>query len=96
MSTTQMSSSPKEVAAQEGLDTTRLLCVADRPPGPERTRDVLVDFTSSKDFGEIARRLNEKDAAKLVNVFDQVCRAGLQDTLTRLTTTWITRQYPSI
>jgi len=86
-----------QVAAQEGLDTTRLLGVVNRPPGPERTRDVLMDLTSSKNYVEIARRLNKEDAAKLVDVFDQVCRAGLRDTLTRLTTTWIIRRSdPSI
>ena len=75
-----MIASSQEAGARGGLDTTRLLSIVNRPSGPERTRDVLMDFTSSKNYVEIARRLNREDAAKLVDVLDQVCRAGLRDT----------------
>ena len=86
-----MIASSQEAGARGGLDTTRLLSIVNRPSGPERTRDVLMDFTSSKNYVEIARRLNREDAAKLVDVLDQVCHAGLRDTLTRLTTTVMIR-----
>ena len=82
-----MTTSSQKVVAQECLDATQLLSVVDRPLGPERTRDVFMDFTSSKNYVEIVRRLNREDAAKLVDVFDQVCHAGLRDIFTRLTMT---------
>jgi len=63
---------------KEGVwDIKRLLKALNRPLGPERTRDVLVDFTSSKNYVEVVRGLNEEDAAKLVDTLDQVCRGGL-------------------
>lgn len=92
-----MTGSSQEVAAREGLDATQVLSVVNRPLEPERTRDVLINFTSGKDYVEIVRRLNQEDAAKLVDVFDQVCRASIRDTLTLLTTTVMTRSSaPSI
>ena len=46
---------------------------------------------------KIVCRLNQEDAAKLVDVFDQVCRAGIRDAFARLTTVVMTRSSdPSI
>ena len=85
------------MAALEDLDTTRLLSVVNHPPGPDRTLDVLKDLTSSKNYVKIVCRLNQEDAAKLVDVFDQVCRAGIRDAFARLTTVVMTRSSdPSI
>ena len=67
-------------------DATQLLNVVNRPVGPEWKLDALVAFASSKDYVGVARRLDNEDVAKLVDVLDQVCRPSLQDTFTRLTT----------
>ena len=82
----------KERRSQAHWDTNQLLKVVNRPLRPERTRHVLMDFTSSKNYMEIARSLDQEDAAKLVDVFDQVCHSGFRNNFTRLTTVIMTRQ----
>ena len=87
-STTQMTVNSQGREARTSLYTTRLLDVVNHPLGPERTLDALMAFTSTKSYVEVVRRLNEEEAAKLVDVFDQVCR-GFRDTLTHLTTAMV-------
>jgi len=76
----------QEAEARADCDTTRLLNIVSRPVEPERTLDAFKIFISSKRFVEVAQGLDEADAAKLVNAFDEVCRGGLWDGSTRLTT----------
>ena len=88
----QMIVNLQERAAQAGLDATQLLSLVNGSLEPEQTLDALRAFTSSKNFVEVVRRLNREDAAKLVDVFNQVCRGGLRDTtLTCLTMAVMTR-----
>ena len=86
-----MTVNSQEATAREDWDTAQLLNIVNHSPGPERTLGVLKDLASSKNYVEIVCRLNQEDAAKLVDVFDQVCRAGIQDAFTRLTTVVMTR-----
>jgi len=67
--------STQEVTAQEGLDATWLFGVVGRTIVDTRhPRGLHVE--SSKNYVEIARRLNKEDAAKLVGVFNQVWSRG--------------------
>ena len=78
--------------AQAGLDVTQLLNVANGPLEPAQTLDAPRALTLSENYIEVARRLEQEDAAKLVDVFDQVCHRSLQETtLTRLTMAMTTR-----
>ena len=70
-------------------DTTQLLDVVHYPGVPERTLGALTTFISKKNYVGIARRLEEGDVVKLIDVIDQVCRLRLQGIL--LTTTSVTR-----
>ena len=72
----QMIDVSQEAEARADCDTTRLLNIVNRPLGPERTLDAFKAFISSKKFAEVAQGLNEADAVKLVNAFDEVCRCG--------------------
>ncbi|KAF9646892.1 kinase-like protein [Thelephora ganbajun] len=65
-------------ATRTGWDASQVLNVVDRPLGPERTLDAFRDFTSSKNYVETARMLNREDAAKLVDVFDEVIGSDLR------------------
>lgn len=71
------------------LDTAQLLDVVHYPGVPERTLCALTTFISKNNYVGIARRLEEGDVIKLINVIDQVCRLRLQGIL--LTTTSVTR-----
>lgn len=96
-STTQMTVNSREAGVHDGWDVPQLLSVVNRPRGPDLTVGALMDFTSSKEYPEIARRLKEEEAAKLADIFDQVCDVGLRNTLARLTTAAMTRpSHPSI
>ena len=87
-----MTVNSQEATARENWDTAQLLNIVNQPPGPERTLGAFTDFTSSKNYVETACMLNGEDAAKLVDMFDQVRHAGLRNsTLTRLTTAVMTR-----
>lgn len=86
-----MIANSQDTGDQEGWDVTQLLSIVNSPLEPKQTLDTLKDFTSSKNYVEIARRLSQEDATKLVDVFDQVCRASLLDVLAHLTTTMMTR-----
>jgi len=86
-----MTENSQQSITRAGWDNDRLLSVVNRPLEPERTLDALMAFTSSKNYVEVARGLDGELAAKLVDVFDQVRRAGLRDTLTRLTMAMMTR-----
>jgi len=77
--------------ARTGWNTNQLLNIVNRPLGPERTLGALIAFTSSKNYMEVVRMLNREDAAKLVDVFDQVCLASFCGIFTCLTTVVITR-----
>ena len=63
-------------------DTTQLLDVVHHPRGQEKTLGVLVSLVSNKDYIEIVRRLRKEDAAKLVDVIDQVCHVGTRPSTT--------------
>ena len=71
------------------FDTTQLLDVVHYPGGAERTLGALATFISEKNYIGIARRLEEGDVVKLVDVIDQVCRLRLKGIL--LTMTPVTR-----
>jgi hypothetical protein len=66
-------------------DTAHLLDVIHHPHDKERTLDVLTAFISNKSYVGAARKLEEGDLVKLVDVIDEVCRVRLKGTL--LTTT---------
>jgi hypothetical protein len=70
-------------------DTAQLLDVIHHPHEKERTLGVLTTFISNKGYVGAARKLDEGDVVKLVDVIDQVCRIRLKRTL--LTTTSVIR-----
>ena len=74
-----MTTSSPETAARGRWDITKLREVINRPPGSERTLEELRDFTSSKDYIEIARGLEREEVAKLVDILDQVRRPSPRD-----------------
>lgn len=76
-STTQTIASSHEMAAQTVHDITQLLDIVNTPLEPEQTLDALMTFTSNKNNVEAVRKLDREDAAKLIDVFDQVCRGRL-------------------
>lgn len=86
-----MIANSQDATTQEDWDVPQLLSATSHSIRPDLALRALTDFTSSKDCMENAGRLKGEDAAKLVDVFDQVCHAGLRDSLTRLTTTMTTR-----
>ena len=53
-------------------DIAQSLNVLGCPRGAEQTQAAIERFLSNKEYVEIARTLKEEDAAKLVDVIDQV------------------------
>ena len=85
------------MATQTVYDMTQLLNIVNGPLEPEQTLDALMTLASNKNNVEAVRKLDRENVAKLVDVFDQVCRGRLQDSLICLTTAAMTRSSdPSI
>ena len=70
-------------------DIAQLLDVVHYPGVPERTLGALTTFISKKNYVGIARRLEEGDVVKLIDVIDQVRRLRFQGI--PLTETSVTR-----
>ena len=64
-------------------DIDRLSKMLNRSVDTERMLGALKSFTSSKNYVEVACRLDEEHATKLVDALDQVCRDDLRNNLAR-------------
>jgi hypothetical protein len=89
-STTQMIAN-SQMTVRADWDATQLLNVVNSPLEPGQTLNAFRAFTSSKNFVQVVQGLHGEEAAKLVDMLDQVRRGGLRDALTRLTMAVMTR-----